>query len=102
MGPSPLQRGGSGEPLVLIHGFSGTRHVWQPVLERLEGSFEVLAVNLAGHVGGPELPAGMAASVDALTDAVERDMDESGFQTAHLAGNSLGGWIALALAQRGR
>jgi pimeloyl-ACP methyl ester carboxylesterase len=102
MSATGVHRGGSGEPLVLIHGFSGTRLVWQPVRERLEGSFEVLAVNLAGHVGGPELPSGTGASVDALVDAVERDMDDAGFETAHIVGNSLGGWIALALAQRGR
>jgi pimeloyl-ACP methyl ester carboxylesterase len=102
MGNIGLHRGGAGEPLVLIHGFSGTRHVWEPVRERLEAAFDVLAVNLAGHVGGPELPPGTSASVDALADAVEHDMDESGFESAHLVGNSLGGWIALELAQRGR
>jgi pimeloyl-ACP methyl ester carboxylesterase len=91
-----------GEPLVLIHGFSATRHAWQPLLETLERDHEVLAVNLAGHVGGPEIPDGTEVSVGALVDAVERDMDSAGFQTAHLVGNSLGGWISLELAKRGR
>lgn len=91
-----------GEPLVLIHGFSATRGVWQPILEELERDHEVLAVNLAGHVGGPELPEGTDASVAALVDAVEHDMDAAGLETAHLVGNSLGGWIALELAKRGR
>jgi pimeloyl-ACP methyl ester carboxylesterase len=91
-----------GEPLVLIHGFSATQRVWQPLLESLERDHEVLAVNLAGHVGGPEIPAGSDVSVGALVDAVERDMDAAGLQTAHLVGNSLGGWISLELAKRGR
>jgi pimeloyl-ACP methyl ester carboxylesterase len=91
-----------GEPLVLIHGFSATSGVWQPVLEELERGHDVLAVNLAGHVGGPEIAPGAEVSLGALVDAVERDMDEAGYQTAHLAGNSLGGWIALELAKRGR
>jgi pimeloyl-ACP methyl ester carboxylesterase len=91
-----------GEPLVLIHGFSSTGKIWEPVLERLRRDHEVLAVNLAGHVDGPEIPEGTDVSVGALVDAVERDMDEAGFQTAHLVGNSLGGWIALELAKRGR
>jgi pimeloyl-ACP methyl ester carboxylesterase len=95
-------RGGQSEPLVLIHGFSGTRHVWDPILTRLEDSHDVLAVGLAGHVGGPALPAGTAVSVDALVDGVERDMDQAGFHTAHLVGNSMGGWIAFELARRGR
>jgi pimeloyl-ACP methyl ester carboxylesterase len=91
-----------GDPLVLIHGFSATRNVWQPLLESLERDHQVLAVNLAGHVGGSELLDGSDVSVGALVDAVERDMDAAGFETAHLVGNSLGGWIALELAKRGR
>ena len=96
-----VHRGGAGEPLVLIHGFSGTRLMWEPVLEALERSHDVLAVNLAGHVGGPEL-ANTPPSVNALVDAVERELDAAGFDTAHMIGNSLGGWIALELAARGR
>ena len=37
-----------------------------------------------------------------LADALERDLDRAGFDTAHLVGNSLGGWMALELARRGR
>jgi pimeloyl-ACP methyl ester carboxylesterase len=101
-GHEGVHRGGSGEPLVLIHGFSGTRQLWNPVLAVLERDHDVLAVGLAGHVGGPELAPGTEVSVTALIDAVERDMDEAGFESAHLVGNSLGGWIALELAARGR
>ena len=44
-----------------------------------------------------------ASSADALiADAVERAMDEAGFETAHIVGNSLGGFVALQLAARGR
>lgn len=93
---------GSGEPLLLVHGFSSVPQVWRPVLGELEGSFEVLAVALAGHVGGPSLPADVPVCMQAMVDAVEREMDAAGFDTAHIAGNSLGGWIALELARRGR
>lgn len=96
-----VHRGGAGEPIVLIHGFSGTRLMWDPVVTRLETSFEVMAVSLAGHVGGTEL-AGSSATVEALVDAVQHDLDQAGWPTAHLVGNSLGGWIALELARRGR
>ena len=48
----------------------------------------MLAVTLAGHAGGPPLEGEIG---DALGDAVERAMDEAGFATAHVAGNSLGG-----------
>ena len=94
-------RGGTGEPLVLIHAFSGTRRLWDPLLAELERSFDVLAVSLAGHVDGPAFGAAPIC-VPSLVDAVERDLDAAGFETAHLVGNSLGGWIAFELAIRGR
>ncbi len=97
-----VHRGGSGEPMLLIHGFSATRAAWQPVLTELESTHDVLAVNLAGHAGGPDFPAGTRVCVEGLLDMVEHDMDAAGFETAHIVGNSLGGWIALELAARGR
>jgi pimeloyl-ACP methyl ester carboxylesterase len=99
---SPRYRGGSGEPLVLLHGGGGgTWRLWRTAIERLEGRFEVLAPTLAGHWGGPQLPPDRQG-VDGLADAVEREMDEAGFETAHVAGGSLGGWVTLELARRGR
>src|SRR5687768_18166261 len=55
---------------------------------------------MAGHAGGPPLDGDLSEAV--LADAVERAMDEAGFETAHIAGNSLGGYLALQLAARGR
>jgi len=95
-------RSGSGEPLLLIHGFSGTRRNWDAVLPLLTQRFDVVAPTLAGHHQGEPLPEGIEPTVDALADALERQMDAAGLETAHLAGNSLGGWLALELARRGR
>jgi pimeloyl-ACP methyl ester carboxylesterase len=58
------------------------------------------APTLPGHAGGPPLVE--AVSADLMPDAVERAMDEAGFRTAHIVGNSLGGFVALQLAARGR
>jgi pimeloyl-ACP methyl ester carboxylesterase len=102
MAETPHFRGGEGEPLVLIHGFSGTWPIWQPVLPALTARHDVLAATLPGHHGGPRFDDGVQVSVEAITDTVERQLDEAGFETAHLVGNSLGGWIALDLARRGR
>ena len=97
---TPSHHGGSGPPLVCLHGFLDTWRSWELVLPALERRHEVLAVTLAGHAGGPAIAAG---SIDtALADAVEAAMDAAGFATAHLAGNSLGGHVALDLASRGR
>jgi pimeloyl-ACP methyl ester carboxylesterase len=95
-------RGGAGDPLVLIHGLGHTWRGWRPMLPLLEESFDVLAVDLPGFGYSPPLPAGVESSPEHLADAVERAMDAAGFSTAHLAGNSLGGWISLELARRGR
>ena len=98
---TPSHHGGSGPPLVLLHGFTDTWRTWELALPALERHHEVLAPTLAGHAGGPPLGEG-AVGVDTLADAVERAMDEAGFATAHIAGNSLGGYVALQLAARGR
>ena len=97
-----IHRGGSGEPLVLVHGIGHTWRGWKPMLPLLEDRFDVLAPDLPGFGRSGSLPAGVASTPEALADAVETAMDEQGFETAHLAGNSLGGWIGLELARRGR
>jgi pimeloyl-ACP methyl ester carboxylesterase len=93
-------RGGSGEPLLLLHGFTDTWRTWELVLPALERRHEVLAPTLPGHAGGPPLEG--EVSVPSIAAAVERLMDEAGMETAHIAGNSLGGYLALHLAARGR
>ena len=93
-------RGGSGEPLVCLHGFTDTWRTWELVLPALEGHHDVLAPTLAGHAGGPTVPGDLDEA--AVADAIERAMDDAGFGTAHLVGNSLGGYLALKLAERGR
>ena len=95
-------RAGSGEPMVLIHGFTATWRCWQPVLADLVARFDVLAPTLTGHHGGPGQPHGTPHTLAAATDHVEAQLDEQGIDTAHLVGNSLGGALALELAKRGR
>jgi pimeloyl-ACP methyl ester carboxylesterase len=93
---------GSGDPLLLIHGLSATCGVWEPVLPELERSFELLVPTLLGHYQSEPFARGVAPGVETLTDALERELDAAGWDTAHVAGNSLGGWLALELAKRGR
>lgn len=83
-----------------LHGFTGSWRIWDLVLPRLERSFDVLAPTLPGHAGGPPLPAERSDTM--LVEAVERAMDEAGFERARIVGNSLGGHVALQLAERGR
>jgi pimeloyl-ACP methyl ester carboxylesterase len=86
--------------MVCIHGFTDTWRTWELVLGELERRHDVLAPTLSGHAGGPPLRGGV--DDETLPAAVERAMDEAGFETAHIVGNSLGGFVALQLAARGR
>jgi pimeloyl-ACP methyl ester carboxylesterase len=97
-----LYRAGDGEPLVLIHGFTATWRCWLPVLAELVPRFEVIVPTLPGHDGGPPPPGGPARSLSGAADDLEALLDGYGVGTAHLAGNSMGGALALELAKRGR
>jgi pimeloyl-ACP methyl ester carboxylesterase len=100
-GELTMHRAGSGEPLLLLHGLGLTWRCWKPVLLGVEALHDVIAVDLPGFGDAPPLADG-APTVTALTDAVEGELDRLGLDSAHVAGNSLGGWIALELGRRGR
>ncbi|AHH22147.1 alpha/beta hydrolase family protein [Nocardia nova SH22a] len=91
-------RAGTGEPLVLIHGVGSRWQVWEPIIETLAASFDVIAVDLPGFGESEPLP---ETTVDSLTDALHAFLIEQGIENPHLAGNSMGGLIALNLGARG-
>jgi len=96
-----FHRGGSGTPMVLLHGLNGSWRVWRPVLAELEKRHDVFAVTIAGHRGATPIPPG-PSGIGPLADDMEKRLDAAGIKQAHLVGNSLGGWLALELAARGR
>ncbi|HMT05474.1 MAG: alpha/beta hydrolase [Solirubrobacterales bacterium] len=95
-----FHRGGSGSTLVLLHGFTATWQIWEPIVEALETEHDVFVPTLPLHAGGPGLD--VEPGLQSLLDATEALLDEAGIETAHIVGNSLGGYAALALATRGR
>ncbi|HEY5286268.1 MAG TPA: alpha/beta fold hydrolase [Solirubrobacteraceae bacterium] len=97
-----LYRAGSGEPLVLLHGFTGTWHHWRPVLGELAARYDVIAPTLAGHYGGPPFEINGPLTFASSADHLERHLDEIGVGSAHFVGNSMGGALTLELAKRGR
>jgi pimeloyl-ACP methyl ester carboxylesterase len=88
--------------MLLIHGFTGTPVMWDPLLPYLEPHHDVEAITLPGHFGGPPLADPGESIVETILDGVEAQMDELGWERAHIVGNSLGGWLSLLLAGRGR
>jgi len=97
-----LYRAGSGEPLLLLHGFTGAWMHWRPLLDPLSQRYEVIAPTLAGHDGGRPYPPDSPLTFAGSTDQLEADLDELGIDSAHIVGNSMGGALALELAKRGR
>jgi pimeloyl-ACP methyl ester carboxylesterase len=53
-------------------------------------------------LGGTPLSVAPVDLVESIVDDVSRRLDEAGIESAHLVSNSLGGWLALELARRGR
>lgn len=95
-------RDGTGEPLVLIHGIGSRWQVWMPVLGRLATERTVIALDLPGFGASPLPPPGTPPGVRSLARLVLDFLDELGIDRPHVAGNSLGGQIALELAKTGR
>ncbi|OBJ83275.1 alpha/beta fold hydrolase [Mycobacterium sp. 1245852.3] len=88
------------EPLLLLHGIGMSSRAWDDVIPLLSPHYEVIAPTAAGHRGGPPLAG--ETSIGTLADETERLLDCRGLARVHVAGNSLGGWMAIELARRGR
>ena len=93
--------GGSGSPILLLHGIGGSWHIWKPILKRLEAQHRVYALTLPGHCEGPACTLEGDATVAGLADQIIAMMASRGVSSAHVVGNSLGGWLSLELARRG-
>lgn len=94
-----VKRTGAGEPVVLIHGLGSRGDAWGPMTEIVAREREVIAVDLPGF--GSSATDGTDPSVDALTDRMERYFADEGLERPHVAGNSMGGAVALELGRRG-
>lgn len=87
-------------PLLLLHGITMSASAWDQVIPFLADDFDLIVPTAAGHRGGP--PVVGKATIEQLIDVTEQLLDERGLRTVHVAGNSMGGWIAIELARRGR
>lgn len=99
---TPQHRSGSGSPLLLLHGIGSIWRAWTPVLPYLEAQHDVIAPTLPGHGGGAPFDPTNRPSIASVADALELQLDDLGLQQVHIAGNSLGGWLGIEMARRGR
>jgi 2-succinyl-6-hydroxy-2,4-cyclohexadiene-1-carboxylate synthase len=97
---------GVGEPLVLLHGFTGSRGSWWPVMPGLAGRYRVIAVDLLGHGSSDAPPQAGRYAMERVAEDMAALLDHAGVSQAHLVGYSMGGrlalYLALALPQRWR
>lgn len=103
-----LRRGVPGTlPLVLLHAFPVDHRMWLDVTDLLPGERTVVAPDLPGFgtsPSGPDVAAALGVqdvpSVDVMGDGVAASLREAGIDRAVVAGLSMGGYVALSLAER--
>src|SRR6476659_5634218 len=93
-------REGAGEPLLLLHGVGHHWQAWRPVIGLLAGELDVIACDSPGFGASAALAPSIEPTVPAYADAFEWFIAELGLVRPHVAGNSMGGAIALELARR--
>jgi len=93
-------RAGQGSPLVLLHPLGADRHVWDALTPFLAARRELIAIDLPGFGESPAL-SGQTPTPRALAAAVADHLAAIGVERPHVAGNSLGGWVALELGLSG-
>lgn len=84
--------------LVLLHGFLQSLEVWSPYLLHLMRQMRVVTIDLPGH--GYSEPLGETSTMEGMADAVHAVIQELGIQQCVMVGHSLGGYVALAYAEK--
>ncbi len=90
-----------GEQLLLLHGLGASTRVWDPVIGLLEPEREVFVLDMPGFGKAPPLPEGIEPTAANLAAAIHDRCEELGVDRPHVAGNSLGGWVALEMGRAG-
>ncbi|MEU6981027.1 MULTISPECIES: alpha/beta fold hydrolase [unclassified Streptomyces] len=93
------ERRGRGEPLLLLHGIGHHWQAWEPVLDVLATERDVIAVDLPGFGASPALPEGFGYDLSTVVPVLGAFCAALGVERPHVAGNSLGGLLALELGR---
>src|SRR5258707_8441027 len=93
-----IETSGSGMPLVLLHGFTGSTKTWAQHIPELSAHHQVIAVDLLGHgqSDSPDDPA--RYSMECCTRDLAKLFDQFGLERCYLLGYSMGGRVALHFA----
>lgn len=88
---------GKGRAVVLLHGFLGSKEIWNETRSLLNKQFRVISIDLPGHGGSACF--GYVHGMDLLAKAVKAVMDSLRLKKYIIVGHSMGGYAALAFAE---
>jgi len=89
---------GKGEAIVLLHGFLETIEMWKNIIPEFSKSHQVISIDLLGH--GQTDCIGYVHTMDDMAEAVLATLEDLKIKKAHFIGHSMGGYVALALAEK--
>jgi len=88
---------GTGNTVVLLHGFTESLNIWNEFSARLSESFQVITIDLPGH--GQSECVSQVHTMEIMADCVKTVLDHVGIKQCVVIGHSLGGYAALAFAE---
>ncbi|WP_051359689.1 alpha/beta fold hydrolase [Adhaeribacter aquaticus] len=90
--------GGNGKPIIFLHGFCESKKVWEQFIEPFKPEFRVVTVDLPGFGQNQDLRDDY--SMDSAAAEVHEIVEALGFEKATVIGHSMGGYVALAYAEK--
>lgn len=88
---------GTGETIVLLHGYLETSEIWSGFIQKFAGKFRFISVDLPGH--GSSKVYGESHSMEFMAGALKGLIDNLDIKKIFLIGHSLGGYVVLAFAE---
>lgn len=89
------QTTGKGEPLILLHGFTGSKHTWDQFIKLWQTSFQVITLDLPGH---GQTITNTPRTIEMTADDLREVLRHLNIDKAHIVGYSMGGRTALTYA----
>lgn len=89
---------GSGNPIVLLHGFLESGNIWNDFLTEYSGSRQIITIDLPGH--GKSGCLGEIYTMEEMAEAVHHVLQELKIEKTDFMGHSMGGYVALAYLEK--
>ncbi|WP_185869516.1 alpha/beta fold hydrolase [Blattabacterium cuenoti] len=91
---------GEGVPIVLLHGFMESLEIWHYIYQMISKKYKVVSIDLPGHGKNSFSEKKYIFSMEETAEIIKFFLDEKKIEQAIFVGHSMGGYIALALAEK--